>query len=507
MNRQGNVLVTPNVSALPTLTESDGGGVRLVAIVTASVILVPIALLGPNTTLAIYAWLTLVIGIASLWRQGEPPILMLVFGYQWLQAAIALFYGNLLGVSAASWTEHGGQHETAILLLLNGLNVLALSIRAGAGRLNVGLSDRLRSLVSAHPQKTWFMVYAFTWVFSQACLWGTSLSAGLYQPLLFLSQIKWAGFFLVTLSTFSMPGQPKMLWLVAFIVELATSVGGYFSSFSDIFFYTLVSIAACRVRLGARTLFPLIIVGSVMLVFGIVWSGVKKEYRQYVSAGLDAQVVTIGYTERIQKLTELVSEMDGAAMGKATDTLISRMMYFEFFGLVLDRVPSGTPHTGGELWGQALTLPFTPRLLFPDKPKIDDTELTSRFTGIHAAAWSNDVSISMGYMAEAYIDFGPVLMYVAIAALGLAMGGIYRWLLSQPGERLIIGAALAPVALMNFHALESSIFKMLPPLVLSVIGCWFILTFLGPRLFTFLAKQTAASRSKALRKAQRMLRV
>lgn len=462
------------------------------AIAVIALILVPIAILGPNTGLAFYAILALIVGVATLFRPGEPPVLMLVFGYQWVQASITLFYGNILGLNADFLTASAGQHDRAIFLSLTGLMVLALSIRAAIGRPDRELGDRLLAYIGSYPLSRWFRVFVVSWIVSEICLFLSTANEGIRQPLLFLAQVKWAAFFALTMATFGPSGKPKHYWLIAFCIELAVSVGGYFSSFSDVFFYTLISIGANRRSLSPRTLIPLSVIGSIMLVFGVIWSGVKLEYRDYAAQGSYDQVVSVGYVKRMEKLAELIGQIDGPTFRADVDIMINRLMYFEFFGIVLDRVPSGIPHTEGKLWGQALLLPFTPRLVFPDKPIINDTALTMEYTGINQPAWLKGASISLGYMAEAYIDFGPVLMFVALAALGYAMGAIYRWLLRQEGLRSVIGGALAPLALMPQHALESSIFKMLPPLVLAWIGSWFILNHLGPRIFAFLGSRQAA---------------
>ena len=462
------------------LTGAQAGTGSLGPILFAMVVLVPIALLGPNTPLALLACLTLAAGIRLLWRPGEPPILLLIYVYQWIQTAIGLFYGNLLGLGVDHWAEHGGQHNQAILLTLIGLAVLALAMRLAIGPQAYGLSHRIRAVMLNIPLKSWAYIYAASWVFSQVCLLVAPMSKGLYQPLLFLSQFRWAAFFALTVATFSQPKQRKIFWIAAFALEFLQSIGGYFSSFSDVFLFTIIGMAAANVKLSLKNSLPLAAAAVALVVMGIVWSGIKKEYRDFASGGANDQVVRVSAFDKFGELQKLVSEVDGKRFGESADIMVQRLMYFEFFGVILDRVPAGMPHSGGEIWGAATLSSFTPRLLFSDKAVIDDTKLTEKYTGIHVAAWSGAVSISMGYIAEAYIDFGPVRMFAAIAALGLYMGGLYRWLLGQQGSKLALGAALAPMALMPAHALESSSFKIIPPLVLSLIGCWFIISVLSP---------------------------
>ena len=47
----------------------------------------------------------------------------------------------------------------------------------------------------------------------------------------------------------------------------------------------------------------------------------------------------------------------------------------------LDSVPMVAPHTNGGILLDALIRPFTPRVLFPNKTEIDDTERTNQYTG------------------------------------------------------------------------------------------------------------------------------
>lgn len=487
--RQPEPATVPEPAGGTALVLAPDKNASLIPSLVATAILLPIALLGPNTQLALLAWLTLLVGLRLLFRPGEPPILLLIFGYQWIQAAIGLYYGNLRGLDVNSWTEHGGQDNQAILLTLIGLNVLAISIRIAAGRSSTDLSRQIRSAVAEFSLKFWFTTYGVAWLFSFACLYASTLSDGLRQPMLFMAQIKWAAFFLLTIATFGEEGETKFFWVIAFALEFASSIGGYFSSFSDVFMYAIIGLAASNVKISLKNTMPLAIACVAMIFFGIIWSGIKHDYRVYASKGVQDQVVRISTSESIAELTRLIGQIDAPKFGESADILVQRLMYFEFFGVVLDRVPAGVDYSGGEIWGTAILSPFTPRLLFPDKQIINDTHLTEKYTGIHVAAWGEGTSISIGYMAEAYIDFGPWLMFIAIAALGLFMGGLYRWLLSQKDHKLAWGAALAPVALMPARALESSSLKVIPPLVLSLIGCWLVLATLGPMLLRLLEQK------------------
>jgi len=443
----------------------------------------PIALIGPNTGLALYSCFVLVLGTRLLWRPGEPPILMFIFLYQWLEAGIGPFYGNLLGVPLDTLVEFVGQNKLADFLQLTAILVLAVAIRFAAKRSIPGISPRVQAFVAARPLGFWLRTFVGAWIFSAVCESLAWRSGGLQQVLLVFAQIKWAAFVLLTMATFAVPGRKKTIWTAVFLIQFALSIGGFFSNFKDVFLYSLIGLAASNVHLKKRVVLPGALLAVVLLFLGIVWSAIKVEYRAFVNSGTGQQVVLVNYPARVAELGHLVSGLDAQALAAGGDRLIQRIMYFNFFGVVLDRVPNILPYEDGQLWGDAVLRCFMPRLLFPQKSAVNDSTLTNRYTGLGVAGAQEGTSISMGYMAEAYIDFGPILMFVPIAMLGLFLGYFYRWLIVRPGAEAVLGAALAPFALMPAFDLGASVLKLVPWLVLSIIPCWAVLKFLGPRWF------------------------
>lgn len=438
---------------------------------------------GPNVGLAVFASFVLAVGIALLWRPGEPPILLLLFLLQWLQAAAGLFYGNLTGRSVGLLSGIHGNHEKAISLMLTGLLVLAIAIRLAAGPNVRALLPRIQAFVGAQPLQFWVWLFIVTWVFGALCDSASIISGGLRQVLLSLSGLKWAAFVLLTLASFAVPNRSKIPWLLVFGWQFALSIGGFFSTFKDVFLYALIGLVASNVRLRARVLLPAGILVSMLLFLALVWTAIKTQYRDFASRRTGGQVVLISYADRVTEVRHLVSNLSREDLSAATDLFIDRLMYFDFFGLVLDRVPGALPHSDGQIWLDAFRRPFMPRILFSNKTAVDDTELTSRYTGFKFSTTSRETSVSMGYMAEAYIDFGSVNMFIPIACLGLIIGALYRWLLSRRGLDAVIGSALAPFALMPAILSETSALKLVPSLGLSVISCWLVLKFVAPRVF------------------------
>jgi hypothetical protein len=66
------------------------------------------------------------------------------------------------------------------------------------------------------------------------------------------------------------------------------------------------------------------------------------------------------------------------------------------------------------------------RLLFPNKPTLDDSERTTLYTGIQVQESMKAPRSVWATWQESYIDFGPRLMFLPILLLRLFYGFIYR---------------------------------------------------------------------------------
>lgn len=459
--------------------------------------LLPLAIVGPKVLLATYAVVVLCAGLRLLWRPGEPPILLFIFLYQWVQSATGALYANANGVPLERFGNYGPRYageealEFASGLMLTGVLVLAFSMRVAAGKSFREHYGQIKSLVNSRPFGFWLRLYAAIWLFATACKIAAPFTGGLSVPLLTMSGIKWAGFFLLAFVAFSSNKMShRYIFFIIFGIEFISSIGGYFSNFKDVFLFSIFSIVAANVRFRFPTIFLGITLTVFMMGLGILWTAVKSDYRDFVSGGSGKQIVLVDYQQRILELNRLIDNVNHEALSEATDDFISRLIYHKFFGFAVEKVPQTLPYSGGGIWGEAITRSFIPRVLFPDKRVINDSDLTNRYTGLGVSNAAQGTSISLGYMAEAYIDFGPIVMFIPIGALGAAIGLFYRWLLRRRGMMAVAGAALAPFALMPAHLAETSILKMIPALALTFVACFVVLNFLAPRVLGVRRRRT-----------------
>jgi hypothetical protein len=438
-------------------------------------------ILGPNSLLAVLAVVVLFLGGCWLWRPGESSILFFVLGFQWLQASIKVFQANWLGVDVAKLTAYyGADIQLATVLSLLALVALISGMRLGVGRWRSQDGALARSNAWSREPAYWFRLYAAALLiatFVQSVAW---VIPGLAQPLLALATLKWAFYWMLAYATFVQFSTSRLYWLLAFGLEMLIGLGGYFSDFKTVLFFTLMAVAAAGVRLSVRHYLGFLALATAALSLALVWTAVKGDYRKFVNAGTNQQIVTVGYLEGMSKLADLVTNLDGDAMSAAAENLLDRLSYVDFFGIVLNVVPSQIPYADGSLWRDAIIRPFMPRFFFPEKSAIDDSVRTSYYTGLKLAGAEQGTSISLGYVAESYIDFGVPGMMVPVFALGLLLGSFYRWMLRLDPARRLLGMALATATVYGASFLESSITKVFGGLIVTMFVSWGTMRFIAP---------------------------
>ena len=446
---------------------------------------------GPNPLLAGFAIAVLLAAFVLLWRPGESPVMLLVIGLQWLQASVQVLNANLIGLPISEVSQFGGDIATSISLSLTGLLVFALGMRQGAGSTHMATPLQAKFIALHYPVSTWFAWYLIALILGMAAQALAYQISALTQPFLALADLKWAFFFMLTYAVFSRPLQGRGLWLLAFAIELLLGLGGYFSSFRSVFLFSVLSLVAAGVRLTVGRTVLLLVVGGLTVVSAIVWTVVKPEYRNFISGGQEAQVVVEDFQDRMIFLGKLIGDVDGTKFRQGTEDFISRLSYVDFFGSVVNYVPALTAHTDGEIWLDAIARPFMPRVLFPYKSAIDDSVRTAEFTGLEISGTERGTSISIGYMGESYIDFGPIGMMLPILALGYALGRVYRWLVVTGPMNGLLGMGMASAALMSFSLLESSITKVFGGFVAALLVIWLLGRFLAPRYLAWLMPSRA----------------
>lgn len=419
--------MTGETQYLPIVGAPDSGAVPRVAWISIGVATsLLLAVFSSNTVTMFAAVVFVPVLLALLWRRQEPPVLVFVLLIQWLQITTTVFLAEANGLMLEEFSG-GPETESAVRLSLAGLLALALGIRLAIA---VKPSSSAQPVDVADEVATCSLTRLFV-AYIAAYLAAIALRSVLFavpqltQIIVAAINVRWALAFVVAFTVLRRRERYDLL-VVMLLLEVVTGAYSYFSSFNRIFFTLLVVMPIAAIRFSGRLRVAAVLVVLTVALFSVAWSAIKPDYRAYLNQGGGQQEVLVPAGDALRKVVELVSNLDLAAMAQAAELLVRRIAYVDFFAATLNYVPAIMPHQNGSLWLGAVTHVLHPRLLFPEKAELDDSEQTRTFTGLKVAGAAEGTSISLGYFAESYIDFGPIGMIFPIFALGLFYGVIYR---------------------------------------------------------------------------------
>ena len=458
------------------LTSSGVPDVSRWAKVLAIWLIALLGLLTPNPLLTTAGVAALPLLTMLLWRPGEPPILLLVALNQWIQVFMPALRADLGGQRVGEDIRLP-ETEAAAWLGLFTVLVLALGMRLGAGR---GAGMEQRDVDRWNLELKWTRLAAF---YSSALVLALALPEiawlvpSLRQPILVFGGLRWIAVFMVL---WMATGRSDLRLLAALVVLVETIIGlgSYFSGFKTVYFLGAVALLSARARSSRIAWAGLAVVGVLAIGLGVVWQAVKLDYRPFLSRGEKSQAVLVSPADRYGFLVDRTLTLDVADLSRGLESGVERLGYLEYFARAIQTVPSQVPHQDGKLWLEALAHLVTPRLLFPEKREINDSDRTNAFCGVRVADADQGTSISIGYAGESYIDFGPVLMFVPILLLGMFWGWGYRWLSNCSLERPLAIAAGVVFVMSGALYFESSNLKILGGGVIALI-VWTLLLRLG----------------------------
>ena len=436
------------------------------------------ALLSANPLLTAASLLTFPILITLLWRRGEVPILLFAAGYQWLQVSAKIFQANLLGVEI---TVLGltPTVERATWMGLLAVLVLAIGMRLALRTVGTSRSNEAEDEARMIPFSRAFGFYLICAVIGAAANAAAWAVASLTQIAIGIEGIKWIGFYVFAYVALT---QRRGYLLLAGVTAFEFIQGiGFFSGFKTVVFVLVLAFFTASRRIDGRSLgFGLAGLAG-LLVIGSAWTVVKVDYRAFLNQGSQMQQTVVSEEEQVGKLIELVGGLSWDDVGRGFNPLLARVAYVDFFGATMDYVPAVVTYQEGVVWREALQN-LIPRLFYPDKPVLSsDSEHTTQYTGIYVASDGEGTSISLGYVADSYIDFGPVGMYVPILMIGFLWGLMYRYFMRRSGSALL-GFGFALSALLVAYQYEIAAVKLVAGVVVKFLVLAVVLRFFETRI-------------------------
>ncbi|HEY4786115.1 MAG TPA: hypothetical protein VIH57_08695 [Bacteroidales bacterium] len=441
--------------------------------------------LTPNFFISILAYLFLPLAYKSIWRQGEPNPLFFGIAMQWLVCCIELVYCNFRGITLSEkFIEQGnvGVPELlniTVILSLYGLLFFTLGLHIGIKKLklitpipNQNLNISIKNLLII------YIVYYLVINLLGKYIWAFP---GLSQILLVFINFRWGLFFVLYYLCFKRNKYIILINLLLVFDIIQSSASFFASSFLNVLLVAIMCVLALNKRFNLQTQ----IIGGILILFtintAIIWSAVKTDYRNFVSQGYTTQNVVVSKNEARNYLFNLIQNIDKNQYKKGIEITINRIGYIGYFSQTLAYVPYNVDFQYGKIYLNAVKFFLMPRLIFPNKPSIDDSEHVREFTGLFVSGRESATSISLGYMADAYIDFGPILMIIPIFLLGLCFGLSYTYFYNNAPSTIWRWIYTVPyIFMININGMNAN--KAVGVLIINFVVLWIFNKFLVKRI-------------------------
>lgn len=433
------------------------------------------AAFSPSAGAVVACGCVLCIIIVFLWRQVEPPILLLPALFQWSEVSIWPYATALRGTSLNEQSGFGADLETSTIYGLLGVLALAAGMRLGCGRVarRSSFAQRLRS----DAQGRTFSEVARLAMVTIAAGYGLAatgrISGGLLQVALAFAQIKYIGIFV--LCYWCLYNQRGLLTMCAVVgSDVIFGLTGFFAQFKDVILTVFIAALAARPRIQAKDAFAVGVAGLLILNLAIFWSAIKPDYRVFLNQGSGAQEVVVPVQQRLAYLVDRSMRFDGRDWSDGLDHLIDRHGYTDFLALVMANVPANREHENGRLTWQAATFFAIPRLIWPAKPPLpNDTDVMAEYTGL-PDMWADNTSISIGYLGDLYIDFGWLGGLLATFGIGACVGRCYRNLSRHEATTPLISSGLCVMLILPVCYFGTAYIKLFGALAATIIAVFFV---------------------------------
>jgi len=416
-------------------------------------------LLSANPLISTIALAVLILLPRLTWLNGHPPVILLCLIFQWLQASTKILQANILEQTLSFYNESQMAFNSVLYSLL-GVVVLALGthlIIRKTAHVNLFKANN----IPINLNKAFRLFFIF-FIASAGLSLMVFVVPGLTQILLSVTYLKWVVYSLLFLTILQRREKYPYLFIIFFIELLYNSLG-FYSNFKEVLLVTFILMGTFVKKVAPiQFLLGLIIVFVTFNMFTI-WTGIKGDYRFFLLQDTEA-----GFTEKISKISTLYDNFDDYEA--AVEQGLDRLSYTNMLMYCMETVPDEVPHEKGKLWASAVSHVLMPRILFPTKRVLNDSEKANAYTGRSWTGVEKGTSISIGYVSESYVDFGKFGMFIPIFILGLLVGLIYNFFLSANYPPIILFSIVIPaIYFTKFNLLENSNDKLLGAMIMNFI--------------------------------------
>jgi hypothetical protein len=407
------------------------------------------------------------------WRlrhQEELPFFAMIAFMYWLYYALQLFWGNLavdLGNSFFGRNVDPAKIRDALFMVLLGVASLWLGMRSPLARLVI---PRRLPQLTVNPAR-WNYVRAILILTSAISILEPSMyllgEGGRQAFSFFLSTVPLLAFTLLFRRFLRKEAIMLDKFLIAaFLISrsVTTLSSGWLGSFASIIILCGVAYAAENRRVPR---FALVAVIACILFFQVGKQDFRQTYwTEQTSAG-QTERVTFWVSASLEKWGEALSDPSGNTLRGNLSSTLSRVGLLSQTGDVLEQTPSIVPYQNGRLYSYLLYT-WVPRAVWPDKPSMSEANQFYQVAyGITAVEDLDKVSIAVGFLTEAYMNFSWLGVVFIMFLVGVFLD-LYRRFFFSKSAGLIL-SSLGIVLLPQMLGIESQMAQYVSGIVQQIV--------------------------------------
>jgi hypothetical protein len=250
---------------------------------------------------------------------------------------------------------------------------------------------------------------------------------------------------------------------VRFITGLSSGWLGVFAS---------IVLICGAIYLAERRRLPRLVLVTVVLFtvfFQLGKEDFRKTYWQSDDPGQGGRVERVAFwiQASFEKWEEAINDSSGESLRRALNPSISRISLLNQTANVIEQTPSVVPYQNGQLYSY-LIVTWIPRFVWPDKPSVNDSNRYYQVAyGLTAEDQLGTVSIAVGLLAEAFINFGWIGVVAIMFVVGVFFDFYQRIFLGKDSGVLM--TAIGLIMLPQFLAIESQMAQYLGGILQQVL--------------------------------------
>jgi hypothetical protein len=399
-------------------------------------------------------------------RQKNLPFFAMIALMYWLFYGVQVFWGDMVvAVNYLPKQLDQDRIRDAMIMAVVGVGCVWLGSRTHIGK----------ALVPKGAREVRFKPSSLNYVRAVLVI-GTIANAiqpsfnflgeGLRQPVaIMLTTVPLLAFAVLFRRVLRGEAQPIDKVLVGAFLVIRTIAGlssGWLGSFASIIILCGGVYALERQRLPRLAL---VCVVFCILFFQIGKQDFRRTYWTPDQPVAEGQVERVGFwiKSSFDRWSTALNDPSGEELSENLSFTLARMSLLAQTADVIDQTPSHVPYQNGRLYSYLLYT-WIPRAIWPDKPSMSEANQFYQVAyGVTEEEHLDKVSIAIGVLTEAYINFGWIGVVVIMFILGIFFDFYSRFFFAETSGLVV--SSLGIVLLPQMLAIESQMAQYVGGLV------------------------------------------